>query len=84
MLPINARARIFPRLAPLARAGAKYASGLCVKPLPPDKFTEMFARRALTAVPRRAFIRSYTEGATGAPRSDGSSDSFTVCTWKAW
>lgn len=38
---------------------------------------KMFARRALTAVPRRALARSYTEGATGSARSDGSSDSFT-------
>lgn len=38
----------------------------------------MFARRALAAVPRRIVsVRAYTEGATGATRSDGSSDSFT-------
>ncbi|TID15055.1 hypothetical protein CANINC_004726 [Pichia inconspicua] len=37
----------------------------------------MLARRALTAVPRRIIsVRSYTDGATGAPRSDGSTDSF--------
>lgn len=37
----------------------------------------MLARRALAAVPRRIVsVRAYTEGATGAPRSDGSSDSF--------
>lgn len=38
----------------------------------------MFARRALTAVPRRIIsVRAYSEGATGSTRSDGSSDSFT-------
>lgn len=38
----------------------------------------MFARRALTAVPRRIVsVRAYTDGATGAPRTDGSGDSFT-------
>lgn len=39
---------------------------------------DMLARRALTAVPRRIVsVRAYTEGATGATRSDGSADSFT-------
>lgn len=37
----------------------------------------MLAARALAAVPRRALARAYSEGATGATRSDGSSDSFT-------
>lgn len=40
----------------------------------------MFAKRVLTSVPKRVFaVRAYSsEGATGATRSDGSSDSFTV------
>lgn len=38
----------------------------------------MLARQALINVPRRALaVRFYSEGATGAARSDGSSDSFT-------
>ncbi|CDK29551.1 unnamed protein product [Kuraishia capsulata CBS 1993] len=41
----------------------------------------MFSRRALTSVARAnrtVALRFYSEGATGAPRSDGSGDAFTI------
>lgn len=42
----------------------------------------MFSRRAVATLSRSNRLiatRFYSEGATGATRSDGSSDSFTVC-----
>ncbi len=41
----------------------------------------MLSRRAVSIVSRfnrAGALRMYTEGSTGAPRSDGSSDAFTV------